>query len=121
LNFLRQRRLGIPRPRAYGVNVMVRRTRLERVNERVTAEGGVQRGLDEKLVAFCESRLLGYSILGRGLIETQRLLCFYGTQIFLQLGSLPFASEFLLLPRPRAAPLETSFWLWPVLQPPCTT
>jgi hypothetical protein len=67
---------------------MVRRTRLERVNEGVTAEGGVRRGLGEKLVAFCEYGLVGHSILGRGLIETQRLFCFYGTQFFLQLGNL---------------------------------
>jgi hypothetical protein len=72
----------------YGVNVMVRRTILGRVKEGVTAEGGVRRGLGEKLVAFCEYGLVGCSILGRGLIETQRLFCFYGTQFFLQLGNL---------------------------------
>jgi hypothetical protein len=67
---------------------MVRRTRLERVNERVTTEGGVRRGLGEKLIAFCEIGLVGYNILRRGLIETQRLFCFYGTQLLLQFSNL---------------------------------
>jgi hypothetical protein len=70
LNFLRQGRLRIPRPCANGMNVLMRRTRLERVDERVTAEGSVRRGLGEKLSAFSEIRLIGDSILRRGLIET---------------------------------------------------
>jgi hypothetical protein len=56
---------------------MVRMTKLERVNERIMAEGGVRKGLGEKLIAFCEIGLVGYSVLRRGLIETQRLFCFY--------------------------------------------
>jgi hypothetical protein len=52
------------------------------------AEGRVRRGLGEKPVTFCEYGLVGHSVLGRGLIETQRLFCFYGTQFFLQLGNL---------------------------------
>jgi hypothetical protein len=82
--------LGIPRPRAYVMNVMVRRTRLERVYEGVTAEGGVRRGLGEKLVAFYEIGLVGYSILGRGLIENLRLFCFYGTQFLFNLAISAF-------------------------------
>jgi hypothetical protein len=70
LNFLRQGRLGIPRSRAYGVNVMVRRAKLKRVNEGVTTEGSVRRGLGEKLIAFSEIGLIGNNIFGRGLIET---------------------------------------------------
>jgi hypothetical protein len=46
------------------MNVMVRRTRLERVDEGITAEGGVRRGLGEKLIVLCEYGLVGYSILG---------------------------------------------------------
>jgi hypothetical protein len=83
MNFLRQGRLGIPRSRANGMNVMARRAKLERICERVTAEGGVRRGLGEKLSAFSEIGLIGNSILRRGLIETQGLLCFYGTQLLL--------------------------------------
>jgi hypothetical protein len=70
------------------MNVMVRRTRLERVYEGVTTKGGVRRGLGEKLVAFCEIGLVGYSILRRGLIETHSFFCFYGTQFLLQFGNL---------------------------------
>jgi hypothetical protein len=50
----------------YGVDVMVRRARLERVNEGVTAKGGVRRGLGEKLIAFSEIGLVGNSIFGEG-------------------------------------------------------
>jgi hypothetical protein len=56
------------------MNVLMRTARLERVYERVTAEGGVRRGLGEKLSALSEVGLIGDSILGRGLIETQGLL-----------------------------------------------
>jgi hypothetical protein len=70
LNFLRQGRLRIPRPRANGMNILMRRTGLERVDERVTTEGSVRRGLGEKLSALSEIGLIGDSILGRGLIET---------------------------------------------------
>jgi hypothetical protein len=62
-----------------GVNVMVQRTRLEKVSERITTEGGVRRGLSERHIAFCEYGLVGHRILGRGMIEIQRLFCFYGT------------------------------------------
>jgi hypothetical protein len=61
------------------VNVMVQRTILERVNESVAAEGGVQRRVSERCVAFCECGLVGHSVLRRGLVETQRLFCLYGT------------------------------------------
>jgi hypothetical protein len=66
MSFLRQGRLGIPRSCVYGVDVMVRRARLERVNEGVTAKGGVRRGLGEKLIAFSEIGLVGNSIFGEG-------------------------------------------------------
>jgi hypothetical protein len=46
----------------------------------------VRRGLREKLVALCEIGMIGYSVLGRGLIETQGLFCFYGVQLLLQFG-----------------------------------
>jgi hypothetical protein len=36
------------------MNVMVRRARLERIYEGVTAEVGMRRGLGEKLIAFSE-------------------------------------------------------------------
>jgi hypothetical protein len=52
------------------MNVLMRRTRLERVDERVTAEGSVRRGLGEKLNALSEIGLIGDSILGQGLIES---------------------------------------------------
>jgi hypothetical protein len=52
------------------MNVLMRRTRLERVDEGVTAESSVRRGLGEKLSALSEIGLIGDSILGRGLIET---------------------------------------------------
>jgi hypothetical protein len=52
------------------MNILMRRTGLERVDERVMAEGSVQRGLGEKLSALSEIGLIGDSILGRGLIET---------------------------------------------------
>jgi hypothetical protein len=64
LNFLRQGRLGIPRPREYGVNVMLRRTRLERVSVGIKTEGGVRRGLSKRHVAFREYGLVGHSLLG---------------------------------------------------------
>jgi hypothetical protein len=67
---------------------MVRMTKLERVNERIMAEGGVRKGLGEKLIAFCEIGLVGYSVLRRGLIETQRLFCFYGAHLLLQFSNL---------------------------------
>jgi hypothetical protein len=63
------------------MNVMVRRAKLERICERVMAEGGVRRGLGEKLSAFSEIGLIGNSILRR--LRTQGLLCFYGTQLLL--------------------------------------
>jgi hypothetical protein len=66
----------------------MRRARLERICERVTAESGVRRGLGEKLSAFSEVGLIGDSILGRGLIETQGLFCFYGTQLLLLFSNL---------------------------------
>jgi hypothetical protein len=43
---------------------MVPRAKLERVNEGVTAEGGVRRGLGEKLITFSEIGLIGNSIFG---------------------------------------------------------
>jgi hypothetical protein len=52
------------------MNVVVRRTRLKGVDERIAAEGGVQRGLGERHVAFCECGLIGHKILRRRLIET---------------------------------------------------
>jgi hypothetical protein len=64
LNFLRQGRLRVPRSRAYGVDVVVRRKRLERVYEGVTAEGGMRRGLCEKLIALNEIGLIGNSVFG---------------------------------------------------------
>jgi hypothetical protein len=64
LNFLRQGRLGIPRSRAYGVDVVVRMTRFKRVYEGITAEGGVRRGLGEKLIALSEIGLIGHSVFG---------------------------------------------------------
>jgi hypothetical protein len=67
---------------------MVRRAKLKRVNEGVTTEGSVRRGLGEKLIAFSEIGLIGNNIFGRGLIETQRLFCFYGTQLLLQFSNL---------------------------------
>jgi hypothetical protein len=42
----------------------MRRTCLERVNERVTAESDVQRGLGKKLSALSEIGLIGDSVLG---------------------------------------------------------
>jgi hypothetical protein len=66
LNLLRQGRLGIPRSCAYGVDVVVRRARLKRVNEEVTAKGGVRRGLGEKLIAFSEIGLIGTVYSGEG-------------------------------------------------------
>jgi hypothetical protein len=70
------------------MDVMVQRARLERVYEGVTAEGGVQRGLGEKLIALNEIGLIRNSIFWRGWVETQRLFCFYGTQLLLQFGNL---------------------------------
>jgi hypothetical protein len=61
---MRQGRLKIPIPRANGVDVLMRRTCLERVNERVTAESDVQRGLGKKLSALSEIGLIGDSVLG---------------------------------------------------------
>jgi hypothetical protein len=52
------------------------------------AEGGVRRGLGEKLIALSEIGLVRNSVFGRGLIETQRLFCFYGTQLLLQFSNL---------------------------------
>jgi hypothetical protein len=66
----------------------VRRARLERVYEGVTAEGGVRRGLGVKLITLSEIGLIGNNIFGGGLIETQRLLCFYGTRLLLRFGNL---------------------------------
>jgi hypothetical protein len=43
---------------------MVRRAKLERVNEGVTAKSGVRRGLGEKLIAFSEIGLIRSSIFG---------------------------------------------------------
>jgi hypothetical protein len=39
-----QGRFRIPRPHANGMNVLMRRTIFERVDERVTAEGSVRGG-----------------------------------------------------------------------------
>jgi hypothetical protein len=64
MNFLRQGGFGIPRSRANGMNVLVRRTRLERAHEGVATESGVQRGLGEKLSALIEVGLVGNSVLG---------------------------------------------------------
>jgi hypothetical protein len=69
---------------------MVQRTRLKRVNERITAEGGVRRGLGEKLVALYETGMVGHSVLGRGLSETHRLFCFNGAQLLLQFSNFCF-------------------------------
>jgi hypothetical protein len=52
------------------MDVMVRRARLERVYEGLTAEGGVRRGLGEKLIALSEIGLIRNSIFWRGLVET---------------------------------------------------
>jgi hypothetical protein len=44
------------------MNILVRRTSLERVNERVMAESGVWRGLGEKLSALSEVGLIEDSV-----------------------------------------------------------
>jgi hypothetical protein len=46
------------------MNILMRRTRLERAHEEIAAESGVRRGLDEKLSALIEVGLVGNSVLG---------------------------------------------------------
>jgi hypothetical protein len=55
---------------------MVRRTILERVNEMVAAEGGVQRRLSERCVAFYECGLVGHNILGEGWLKLRDCFAF---------------------------------------------
>jgi hypothetical protein len=50
----------------YGVNVMVRRTRLERIDEGITAEGGVRRGLGENSLRSVNMDWLGTVYSGEG-------------------------------------------------------
>jgi hypothetical protein len=49
---------------------MVRRARIKRVDERITTESGVWRGLRKRHVALCKCGLVGYGIFGRRLVET---------------------------------------------------
>jgi hypothetical protein len=49
---------------------MVQRARLKKVDERITAKSGVQRGLSERHVTLCEYGFVGYGIFRRRLVET---------------------------------------------------
>jgi hypothetical protein len=52
------------------VNIVVRRARVERVDERIATESGERRGLSEKHVALYDCGLIRDGIFGRRLVET---------------------------------------------------
>jgi hypothetical protein len=55
---------------------MVRRTILERINEKVAAEGGIQRRLSERRAAFCECGLVGTAYSGEGWLKLRDCFAF---------------------------------------------
>jgi hypothetical protein len=50
--------------------MMVQKARLKRVDERITAESGIRKGLSEKHVTLHDCGLVGYGIFRRRLVET---------------------------------------------------